>query len=100
MSCLGQLYTAVHGWAHSPAWMGRVSVRPLYPKSVHTNCECLFLSAGISHCLGQVNKAVCREEDRIFSSFVHLSLAALLQSAAIKRQGEFLFFSGLEEVNL
>lgn len=80
--------------------MCRVSVTPLYPNSVHTNCECLFLPAAISHCLGQVNKAVCREEDRIYSSFVPLCPAALLQRAAVKRQGEFLFFSGLEEVNL
>lgn len=54
----------------------------------------------ISPCLGLVNKAVCREEHIIFSSLVHLCPVALLQSAAIKRQGEYQFFPGMEKVSL
>lgn len=67
---------------------------------MHRNHKCLFLPTGISLCLGQVNKAVCREEDMIVLSFVPLCPGAVLQSAAIKRQGEYLFFCDMEKVSL
>lgn len=41
-----------------------------------------------------------REEDMIVLSFVPLCPGAVLQSAAIKRQGEYLFFCDMEKVSL